>query len=589
MNAAVIISLLSTFATLLLGTAVFNLDRRGALNRLFIAFCVLLAWWSFGEAMQRQAPSVETAHFWAKLLAPWPFFVAIPCHMVVLLTEEKPGRKSPWLYALIYLPALVFTGFEVSTDWFIDIEHGPSGYYSRLPEGSPLAVPLLCWALLTCGAIIGLPVRFLIRSQSRRRKQQVRYLVAGFGVLVLGGVVELVSMSLHIALSGTTTMSTSVMVGLIGYGVWRYQLFVLNPATAAENIISTMPDALFMADPRGSLLFVNRALLGLLGHAEAELIGRPATTLFSGEDGRRIAEEAVSGATLASRETELGCRDGRALPVSFSSSQVRDRDGEPLGIVGVASDISARKEAEEALRRTADELARSNRELEQFAYIASHDLQEPLRMIGSYVQLLARRYRGKLDADADDFIGFAVDGARRMQVMIDGLLEYSRIERHGKSFAEVDTRECVEAALANLAAAIADSGASVAHENLPKLSGDAAQLTRLFQNLVANAIKYRRDEPPLVRITAEEAAAEAAEDGWVFSVADNGIGIDPKSHDRVFVMFQRLHSRSEYEGTGIGLAVCRRIVERHGGRIWVESEAGKGATFKFTLPARHGG
>jgi len=244
-------------------------------------------------------------------------------------------------------------------------------------------------------------------------------------------------------------------------------------------------------------------------------------------------------------------------------------------------DITERKRAEEGLKQTMAELERSNEELQQFAYVASHDLQEPLRMVASYTQLLSRRYKGKLDTDADEFITYAVDGATRMQQMINALLTYSRVDTRGKDFKPTDCKSVLEAVLANLRVAIEESGAVVTHDPLPTVMADEVQLTQLFQNLIDNAIKFRGDEPPRVHISAKQKGAE-----WVFSVRDGGIGIDPQFAERVFVIFQRLHGKQEYPGTGIGLAICQRIVERHGGRIWMESQPGEGSTFYFTIPIK---
>jgi light-regulated signal transduction histidine kinase (bacteriophytochrome) len=238
-----------------------------------------------------------------------------------------------------------------------------------------------------------------------------------------------------------------------------------------------------------------------------------------------------------------------------------------------------RRQVEEDLARKVDELARSNADLEQFAYVASHDLQEPLRMVTAYTQLLAERYRGKLDENADKYIGYASEGAQRMQVLIQDLLAFSRVGRNGAANASVDCNVVVEEVLKVLAPAIQESGAVVTHGELPAVWADRTQVAQIFQNLIGNAIKFRGKEPPVVSVHAEKAGEQ-----WQFSVSDNGIGIAPEYAETIFVVFQRLHARTEYAGNGIGLAICKKIVERNGGRIWVESQAGSGSTFKFTLP-----
>ncbi len=240
--------------------------------------------------------------------------------------------------------------------------------------------------------------------------------------------------------------------------------------------------------------------------------------------------------------------------------------------------LRLRREAEEDLARKVEELARSNAELEQFAYVASHDLQEPLRMVAAYTQLLGERYRGKLDENADKFIGYASEGALRMQTLIQDLLAFSRIGRNGAALGHVDCDAVVEEVLLSLGPAMEETGAVVTHTALPVVWADRSQMVQIFQNLIGNAIKFRGEDPAI------SVQAEKADKQWLFSVSDNGIGIAPECAENVFVVFQRLHARTEYPGNGIGLAICKKIVQRYGGKIWVEPRTGHGSIFKFTMP-----
>jgi signal transduction histidine kinase len=241
--------------------------------------------------------------------------------------------------------------------------------------------------------------------------------------------------------------------------------------------------------------------------------------------------------------------------------------------------LRLRRQAEQDLARKVEELARSNADLEQFAYIASHDLQEPLRMVATYTQLLGERYRGRLDENADKFIGYASEGALRMQTLIQDLLAFSRVGRSGDACGRVDCDAAVEEVLQSLGPAMRASGAVVTHAALPMVWADRSQVAQIFQNLIGNAIKFRGKEALAISVQAEKAGQQ-----WLFSVSDNGIGIAPEYREHIFVVFQRLHTRAEYAGNGIGLAICKKVVERCGGKIWVEAQADHGSIFKFTMP-----
>lgn len=249
-----------------------------------------------------------------------------------------------------------------------------------------------------------------------------------------------------------------------------------------------------------------------------------------------------------------------------------------------ASELLAEQESDKGqLKKTLGELERFNKELEQFIYVASHDLQEPLRMVLSYLKLLERRYQGKLGTDADEFIAFALDGAKRMQTLINDLLVYSRIRTWGKELEYTDSGNILDQVLSDLRLMIEDTGAVITYDTLPLLKADDVQLGLLLKNLVENAIKFQGEKPPKIHISANK-----KENEWVFSIRDNGIGIDLKYSDRVFLIFQRAHISDEYTGSGMGLAVCKRIIERHNGKIWFESELGNGTTFHFTIPIEEG-
>ena len=377
-----------------------------------------------------------------------------------------------------------------------------------------------------------------------------------------------------------------------------------------QELFDFAPYGYLVTDAAGTIQEANRAVATLLSVPQDFLVGKPLVG-FVTEENRKAFHIQLTRLTESQRledwEVYLQPREGKPFPAAITTSIIHNQVGKLVGLRWLIRDITERKQAEKGAMA---DLERSNKELEQFASVASHDLQEPLRMVASYTQLLAKRYQDKLDADANEFIGYAVDGANRMQKMINDLLSYSRVGTRGKLFETVDCTAIFNQSLNNLKMAIEETGAVITHDPLPTMMGDESQLVQLFQNLIDNAIKFRGKETPHIHISATHESRKTMDDGretidqlrtarlsspksqlselkegWVFSVRDNGIGIDPQDKERIFTIFQRLHGR-DYSGTGIGLSICKRIIERHGGKIWVESEPEEGSTFYFTIPDR---
>jgi signal transduction histidine kinase len=378
--------------------------------------------------------------------------------------------------------------------------------------------------------------------------------------------------------------------------------------TAAQflTFARLFPEPLLLLSAQGQVAACNAAAAAVLGRTPGELQGQPLTALATAppeqvtrylQDCSRTSTFVLGALTLraGNGQSVLHCRcEGARAPTVSPGDAVhillRLKPAEDASrsflllnqqIQALRKEIRQRRQAEQEQQRLMEELRRGNEELQHFAYIVSHDLNEPLRMVSSYVQLLAQRYHGRLDADADDYIHFAVDGARRMQALIDSLLDYARVGGKAQEFTAVACEAVLARVLQDLQLRIDEAGAAVTYDPLPTVYGDAQQFGLLLQNLLSNALKFRSAAPPRIHVSAVRTGR-----GWRFTVRDNGIGIDPAHRERIFQVFQRLHARDEYPGTGIGLAICKKIVERHGGRIWVESQAGAGATFIFTISDR---
>lgn len=356
-----------------------------------------------------------------------------------------------------------------------------------------------------------------------------------------------------------------------------------------EQLLEAAPDALILVDTEGDIVLVNEQTEALFGWERDELLGEPIETLVPVP----LRDEHVSyrDAYMADPENRpMGLnlelyglhKDGTEIPVEIGLAPLQTEGG--LRVMAAVRDMTERAHIKEELRAYARRLERSNRDWEHFAYVVSHDLQEPIRMVNSYLQLLARRYEHEIDEQADEYIGYAMEGAQRMRKLILGLLEYSRVDTQGGQRRQVDSAAVLESVLNALQVSIRDRGAEVRYADLPEVLADEGQLGQVLQNLLANGLKFvPGDRTPRVEISAEE-----EDDAWHFRVRDNGIGVEPEHAGQIFVIFRRLNARGEYEGEGIGLAVCKKIIERHGGRIWVTANEGHGSTFHFTLPKQPG-
>jgi PAS domain S-box-containing protein len=353
-----------------------------------------------------------------------------------------------------------------------------------------------------------------------------------------------------------------------------------------RGLLEAAPDAMVVVNATGEIVLLNAQAEKQFGYSRDELVGQQVKNIIPDgfaerliADGLRSREDALAQQIGTGTELIARRKDGSQFPIEIMLRPMESAEG--ILVTAAIRDITARKTAETHLLYKVAQLNRSNEELGQFTNIASHDLQEPLRMVASYVQLLAKRYEGQLDADADEFIAIAVGGCKRMQALIRDLLAYSRVGANEQSRHETITEHALKEALENLGAAIKDAGAEVTHDALPSITTNHAQLVQVFQNLIDNAIKYRSATKPRIHVSA----ATNGSNEWTFAVRDNGIGIAPQYFERIFLLFQRLHGREEFEGTGIGLAICKKIVDRQGGRIWIESQPGEGSTFYFTLPS----
>jgi signal transduction histidine kinase len=585
----------SALALALLSAALFCRARWPvqAASRRFVAvaICIVLSFSLL--VLQKVVTGIDLGLEWT-LSHTNELFGAVPLGRMSPLTAISLLLEAAALTSLLAAPrwhtapsiAILIAGGAITINGVVLIgyAYGTPVLYGGpiIPVALPTAVALL---LLGLGQVnLAAPCIESLHSWSSTslRGSLLRAFLPGMFLVLVGGNWVESQLGSVLPLSPALWHSLTVLASgaLIVILTWRMANRTAQSIERAQEQVHSLarfPDEdvqpVLRVGSDGSLLYCNRGSRSLL---EAWQYRQPGPCVPSPERGL-VAQALASG---ASQEREVAC--GKTIYRLVFVPIVE------MGYVNIyGQDISEQKLAQEQLEATLAHLQRSNTELEQFAYVASHDLQEPLRMVTSYVQLLQRRYQSKLDADADDFINYAVDGAKRMQRLINDLLALSRVGTRGRDMIAMLSETALMQALASLDMFIKDNGAHVTYDTLPAVIADEGQLTQLFQNLISNAVKFHGESAPDVHISAVAVPGPdgAASGMWQFSVRDNGIGIDAQYYKRIFIIFQRLHSRDSYAGTGIGLAVCKKIVERHSGRIWVESQPGQGTTFYFTLKA----
>lgn len=393
------------------------------------------------------------------------------------------------------------------------------------------------------------------------------------------------SSTLCIVLMASVIIVTLILIiGVMAYYAYGEEEKLRYNEKLSRLLVENRKDyAIFMLDKEGRVTSWNAGAERLTGYESADVMGKDFDYFFSDDDRRAGKPKELLRLAAGLKQLEYeGWRmhkQGGRFWATITLATVYDDQHQLIGFTELIRNSTRQKEADEKLKTLLAELERSNQELERFAYIASHDLQEPLRMVASYTQLLEKKYRDQLDKEALEYIAFATDGVLRMQQLITDLLSYSRVATKERMTTEVDLQSVLNKVLQNLRVAIEEAKAEIVSVPLPTVTADETQMVQLFQNLLSNALKFHTDKPIRIQIDVRR-----VEDEWVLSFQDNGIGIAPEFHEKIFLIFQRLHSRNEYEGTGVGLAVCKKIVERHGGKMWVESTLGEGAKFCFTLP-----
>jgi len=606
MNYYSLFPLFSFIANVILGFFIINIDSKSTKNRLFFLITVFLAFWSFTHFFMFSAENLGFATFWARLDTWGSAFTAVLLlHFFIVFTHIKLKRIHTLILAFAYLCAFIFSILDQTTHL---LEKAPVlhywGYFS--PPGSLYILPTILIVGSITGGLLFL-IKFYLVSKSENEKKQALFLTVAVSIPLVGGVItECMPAFFNLEVIPLSTTLSTIMAIIIGVTIRRYKLLTSTEyqLKTIEKLFNSLPDSIALVKVNGTIIKVNNAMAEDLEILVNDAIGKKMSDLLPknvAQKRNNLLQKTVEICKMQESDDKIKNRYFHNLFIPTKS--ISDENN----VLLISSDITERRNAEEKMkiyrshleqrtnelekeliaRMTAEKdlkesninLKRSNQELEQFAYVASHDLQEPLRMVSSYTQLLKRRYSNQIDEKADKYINYAVDGARRMQNLINDLLVYSRVTTRGQLFQEVDSNDILQRTIATLEVLTQETNTTITYDKLPKVTADATQFERIFLNLIKNSIRYHGEEDPKIHISAKSDKRMCT-----FSVKDNGMGIDSRYKEKVFVIFQRLHKREEGSGTGLGLAICKRIVNRHGGDIWFESKDGNGTTFYFTLP-----
>jgi len=567
-------------ALFVLAGVIFAKQRASRVAVLFCAMIVLVGVWFAGFAGMLLATDADAARVWGRVaLAAVCLLPASIYDFTATALRLYSARRT--LVQLVWVIAGAFAALSAFTGALVPgMTAHAWGFY---PYAGSATAPFLIFffAVLVVQVIEG--VREYRRTEDAKRKRRVGKLMLSFGVVYFAAIDFLPMLG-----APTRPMGYIPVIAFVVFAwstIARHRFQPITAARAARQILDTMADALFVIDASGCIRVTNGAVRSLFGYTDADLLGRSIDELESAGSDRTISRtlhELSQRGPIRDQERVFRHRDGRTIDVSVSLSPVGEREAQE-GAVVIARDIRERKRAEAELRATLTQLEQSNRELEDFAYVASHDLQEPLRKIQAFGDLLKTKHGAALDAQGRDYIERMQAAAKRMQVLINDLLSFSRVTTKGQPFVPVDLGAIAREVAHDLELRTHEAGAEMIIGELPAIEADPLQMRQLLQNLASNALKFHRPGvPPRVEIRGDASDGRAE-----ITVSDNGIGFDEKYADRIFTMFERLHARSRYEGTGIGLAICRKIAHRHGGEIRARSTPGEGSTFTVTLPARH--